>query len=327
MEYRRLGRSGLRVSEVVLGSWLTFGSSVEEDATRACVRAALDAGIQTFDTADVYALGAAETLLGKALLGVPRKDIVLATKVFWPTGKGPNDRGLSRKHVMESCHASLDRLGAEYVDVYQCHRHDPETPIEEVVRAMEDLVRQGKALHWGVSVWTGEQISEGIRVARSVGGYGPIVNQPEYSLLDRDIEAEVLPASRREGVGQWVFSPMAQGVLAGKYSKGVRPPGSRAADAQRGRFLERWMNPDTLGRVDRFAGLAKEAGMSPAKLALSWCLAQPGIDAVVVGATRPEQVVENAAASGTRLPTDLLRRVDALFPGPSSASTKAPSRA
>jgi len=314
MHYRRLGRSGLKVSETVLGSWLTFGSSVDEDGTRACVRAALDVGIQTFDTADVYALGKSEELLGLALEGVPRKDLVLATKVFWPTGQGPNDRGLSRKHVTESCHASLRRLRTDYVDVYQCHRFDPETPLEETVRAMEDLVRQGKVHAWGVSMWTGAQIAEAVKVARAAGGYGPVVNQPEYSLLDRRIEAEVLPVSRREGVGQWAFSPLAQGVLTGKYSKGVRPPGSRAADEKRNRFLEPHMAPAVLERVDRLVGLAKEAGVSPAKLALGWCLAQPGVDAVVVGATRPDQVRENAAVAGWRPSDDLLRRLDALFP-------------
>jgi voltage-dependent potassium channel beta subunit len=314
MEYRRLGRSGTRVSEVVLGSWLTFGSSVDDDTTAACVRAALDAGVQTFDTADVYALGRAEESLGRALSGVARKDVVLATKVFWPTGQGPNDRGLSRKHVMESCRASLARLRTDYVDVYQCHRFDPDVPLEETVRAMEDLVRLGMALSWGVSVWSGAQIAEGLRVARSVGGYGPVCNQPEYSLLERGIEAEVLPVSRREGVGQWAFCPLAQGVLTGKYSGGRRPAGSRALDEQRGRFMREYLEPDVLARVDRFVALAREAGMPPARLALAWCLAQPGVDAVVVGATKPAQVVENATASGVRLDPLLLRRLDELFP-------------
>lgn len=314
MENRRLGRSGLVVSEVVLGSWLTFGSSVDEDATRACVRAALDAGIHTFDTADVYALGKAEEVLGRALAGVPRKDVVLATKVFWPTGKGANDRGLSRKHVLETLDASLARLRTDYVDVYQCHRFDPDVPLEETVRAMEDLVRAGKTHYWGVSVWTGAQIAEAIRIARTLGGYGPVCNQPEYSLLDRRIEAEVLPVSRREGVGQWVFSPLAQGVLSGKYSGGIRPEGSRGADAQRNRFMTDRLTPDVLAKVDRFAALAREAGTTPSRLALAWCLGVPGVDAVVVGATRPEQVHENAAAAGWRLPEDLRRELDALFP-------------
>ena len=314
MEYRRLGRSGVRVSEVVLGSWLTFGSSVEEDGTRKCVKAALDAGIQTFDTADVYAGGKAEEVLGSALAGLPRKDLVLASKVFWPMGSGPNDRGLSRKHVTESCDASLRRLRVDYLDVYQCHRFDADVPLEETVRAMEDLVRAGKVLYWGTSVWTGAQVTEGLRLARAANGYGPVVNQPEYSLLERAIEAEVLPACRREGVGQWVFSPLAQGVLTGKYSGGRRGPGTRAADERRGRFLEPWMTKETLARVDKFVSLAREAGLEPARLALAWCLAQDGVDAVVVGATRPEQVVANAAASGTPVGPDLARALDRLFP-------------
>lgn len=316
MEHRRLGRSGLKVSEVVLGSWLTFGSSVDEAGTKACVKAALDAGITTFDTADVYALGRAEEVLAAALHGIPRKDVVLATKVYWPTGQGPNDRGLSRKHVMESCEASLRRLRTPYVDVYQCHRFDPDTPLEETVRAMEDLVRQGKVLYWGVSVWTGAQIAEGVRLARQAGGYGPVVNQPEYSLLDRSIEAEVVPACLREGVGTWAFCPLAQGVLTGKYSGGQKPAGSRAADKDRNRFMQSHMAPDVLAAVDRFAGLAKEAGLSPARLALAWCLSRPTVAAVVVGATKPDQVTENAKASGTRILPDLAARLEALFPPP-----------
>ncbi len=263
MEYRRLGRSGTRVSEVVLGSWLTFGSSVDEAGTKACVRAALDAGIQTIDTADVYALGKAEDVLGAALVGVPRKDLVLASKVFWPTGPGPNDRGLSRKHVFESCHASLRRLRTDYLDVYQCHRFDPDVPFEETVRAMEDLVRAGKVLAWGVSVWTGAQIVEAIRVARALGGYGPVCHQPEYSLLNRAIEAEVVPASRKEGVGQWVFSPLAQGVLTGKYAGGATPAGSRLADAQRNRFMTGFLAPGLAARVAAFVALAGSSASSP----------------------------------------------------------------
>jgi voltage-dependent potassium channel beta subunit len=323
MKHRNLGRSGLKVSEVVLGSWLTFGSSVDEDATRDVVRAALEHGVTTFDTADVYALGKAETALGRALAGVPRKDLVLATKVFWPTGQGPNDRGLSRKHVVESCEASLRRLGVEHVDVYQCHRFDPETPLEETVRAMEDLVRAGKTLYWGVSVWTGAQIADAMRLAREVGGYGPVVNQPEYSLLERGIEAEVLPTCRRLGVGQWAFSPLAQGALTGKYAGARRPAGSRGADAQRNRFMERYLEPDALARIDRFATLAREAGTTPARLALAWCLAQPGVDAVVVGATRPEHVADNVQASALTLEPALLARLDAIFP-PATAGAPRP---
>lgn len=313
MKYRRLGRSGTRASEVILGSWLTFGSSVDEAATAACVRAALDVGIQTFDTADVYALGAAERALGKALEGVPRKDVVLATKCFWPTGPGPNDRGLSRKHVLESCAASLARLRTEYVDLYQCHRFDPDVPLEETVRACEDLVRQGKALAWGVSVWTGPQIREALRLAREAGGYGPVTHQPPYSLLERGIEAEVLPTCRELGLGQIVFSPLAQGVLTGKYAAGTRPAGSRGADAERNRFMAAHLAPAALAKVERFAVLAREAGTTPARLALAWCLARPGVDAVIVGATRPEQVRENAAAADLVVDAALAARVEACF--------------
>jgi len=318
MKHRRLGRGGVQVSEVVLGSWLTFGSSVDEERTRAVVRAALEHGITTFDTADVYALGKAEETLGRALVGVPRKDYVLASKVFWPTGDGPNDRGLSRKHVFESCEASLRRLRTEYLDVFQCHRFDPETPLEETVRAMEDLVRAGKTHYWGVSVWSGAQIEEGLRVARAANGYGMIVNQPEYSLLERGIEAEVLPTCRRLGVGQWAFSPLAQGALTGKYSGAKRPAGSRGADAQRNRFMERYLAPGVLDRIDRFARLAWESGTTPSRLALAWCLAQPGVDAVVVGATKPEQVADDAQAPDVPLDATLLARIEELFPSPTA---------
>ena len=313
MKYRRLGRSGTRVSEVILGSWLTFGSSVDEDGTRACVRAALDAGIQTFDTADVYALGAAESALGKALAGVPRKDVVLATKCFWPTGPGPNDRGLSRKHVFESLHASLGRLGSDYVDLYQCHRFDPDTPLEETVRALEDAQRQGKILAWGVSMWSGAHIREGLALARATGGYGPVSNQPVYSLLDRGLEAEVLPTCRQLGLGQIVFSPLAQGVLTGKYGAGAPPAGTRAADAERNRFMQGYLAPANLAKVQRLAALAREAGTTPACLALAWCLHQPGIDAVIAGATRPEQVRENAGACDVAWDEALARRVAGIF--------------
>ncbi len=313
MKYRRLGRSGTRVSEVILGSWLTFGSSVDEEGTRACVHAALDLGIQTFDTADVYALGAAERALGKALAGVPRKDVVLATKCFWPTGPGPNDRGLSRKHIFESLHASLERLGSDYVDLYQCHRFDPDTPPEETVRALEDAQRQGKILAWGVSMWSAAHIREGLALARTLGGYGPVSNQPVYSLLDRGLEAEVLPTCRELGLGQIVFSPLAQGVLTGKYDVGAPPAGTRAADAERSRFMQGYLAPVNLAKVQRFSALAREVGTTSARLALAWCLHQPGIDAVIAGATRPEQVRENAGACDVAWDDALARRVTSLF--------------
>lgn len=313
MDYRRLGRSGMKVSEVILGSWLTFGSSVDVQATRDCVRAALDEGIQTFDTADVYARGEAERVLGEVLDGTPRSDVVLASKCFWPMGDGPNDRGLSRKHVVESVEASLRRLRTDYLDLYQCHRDDPDVPLEEIVRAFEDLVRQGKLLYWGVSVWSGARIEEAVGTAREVGGYGPVSNQPPYNLMERGIEEEVVPACRRLGVGQIVFSPLAQGVLTGKYV-GEIPAGSRLADEKRNVFMKRYLDDEHRRRVERFVELAREAGVAPARLALAWCLAQPGIDAVIVGATRPEQVRENAAAAATTLDADLLAALATLFP-------------
>jgi aryl-alcohol dehydrogenase-like predicted oxidoreductase len=314
MQYACLGRSGLRVSRVILGSWLTFGSRVDLRTTAACVHAALDLGIQTLDTADVYAGGEAERFLGAVLRGVRRRDVVLASKCFWPVGSGPNDRGLSRKHIVESVEASLERLGVEYLDLFQCHRFDPEVPLEETVRALEDLTRRGRILHWGTSVWSGAQVEEGLRLAREAGGYGPVSNQPPYSLLERGIEREVLPTCRRLGVGQVVFSPLAQGVLTGKYVGGPAPAGSRGADARRGVFMKTFLTPAVSRRVGEFVRLAREEGTTPAGLALAWCLARPGVDAVIVGATRPEQVVENARAVDVAVSDATARRLDALFP-------------
>ncbi len=319
MQVARLGRSGMKVSRVILGSWLTFGSSVDEEATGACVRAALDAGIRTFDTADVYALGEAERVLGAVLEGTRRSDLVLASKCFWPVGDGPNDRGLSRKHIVESVEASLGRLRTDYLDLYQCHRADPEVPLEETVRALEDLVRQGKILYWGVSVWSGSLIEEALGIARETGGYGPISNQPPYNLLERGIEDEVVPACRRLGVGQIVFSPLAQGVLTGKYVGGARPGGSRLADEKRNAFMQRYLTEEARRRVERFVALAKESGTTPARLALAWCLAQPTVDAVIVGATRPDQVAENAAAVDVEIDEALAAELDRLFPRPNPA--------
>jgi voltage-dependent potassium channel beta subunit len=316
MEYRRLGRSGLRVSEVSLGSWLTFGSSVDRQATLEIVERAFDLGINCFDTADVYANGAAEEVLGQALRAIPRHAVVIATKAFFPTSDRPNDRGLSRKHLFESVEASLRRLGTHYLDLHQCHRADPDTPLEETVRAYEDLIRQGKLLYWGVSEWTGEQIAGACASADRLGAYRPISNQPQYSILRRQIEAELLPACEREGLGQLAFSPLAQGVLSGKYARGSRPAGSRAADARRNQFMERYLDRETLDRVDRLAPLAADLGVSLAQLSLAWCLRQPGVASVIVGATRAAQIEENAKASGLRLPPELLRRIDAIAPPP-----------
>jgi len=316
MEYRRLGASGLKVSEIGLGSWLTFGSSVEGTVTAACVRRAFDLGVIFFDTADIYARGAGEEALGAALRDLHRPDYVLATKCFWPMSENPNDRGLSRKHIIESCEASLRRLGVDYLDVLQCHRYDPVTPVLEVVRAMDTLIRQGKILYWGVSCWTAEQIVDACHIADRVGAHRPISNQPPYNLLDRDIEAEVIPISEREGVGQVVFSPLAQGILTGKYSGGNRPSGSRGADSHRSQFMERHLEPEVLSRVDRMVEVATSAGLAPGRLALAWCLRRLNVASVIVGATTPEQVETNVEAAGVSLSDDILEQLDALFPQP-----------
>ncbi len=290
MPHRRVGSAGLRVSEIGLGTWLTFGSGIDDDTARECVRAALDAGITFFDTADVYSRGRAEEVLGEALRGVQRSDLVLATKAFFPMSEGPNDRGLSRKHLFESIDRSLKRLGTDYVDLYQCHRFDPETPVAETVRAMDDLVRAGKILYWGVSQWSAAQIRETLELADSMGAVRPISNQPSYSMLERRVEEDVLPFCRKAGVGQVVFSPLAEGVLSGKYAGGVVPKDSRAADEKAGQFVRPRLTPKNAALVDRLAALAKQAGTTLPRLALAWTLRDPVVAAAIIGASRPEQV-------------------------------------
>jgi len=310
MEFRRLGNSGLSVSEIAYGNWLTHGSQVEEEQAVQCVRAALDAGITTFDTADVYARTRAESVLGRALSGVRRESIELCTKVYFPTGDGPNDRGLGRKHVLESCEASLRRLQTDHVDLYQAHRFDPSVPLEETMTAFADLVRQGKALYIGVSEWTAEQITRGAELARELRV--PLVsNQPQYSMLWRVIEPQVVPASRREGLGQIVWSPIAQGVLTGKYLPGEQPPpGSRATDEQGAGTISRWMCDDVLQAVQQLRPVASDLGLSMAQLAVAWVLQNDAVSAAIIGASRPEQVEDNAQAAGVRLERDVLDRID-----------------
>jgi voltage-dependent potassium channel beta subunit len=315
MEYRPLGRSGLRVSEISLGSWLTFGATVDVAATGEVVAAALDAGINFFDTADVYASGAAEEALREALRGRPRHHLVIATKAFFPMSEDPNDRGLSRKHLFESVHASLRRLGTDYLDLHQCHRADPGVPVEETVRAYEDLIRQGKVLYWGTSEWDAPQIEAALAAADAHGAYRPISNQPQYSILRRAIEGAVLPLCVREGIGQVVWSPLAQGVLTGKYRPGQRPEGTRAAHPFQSRFMEAFLTDDVLARVERLRPIAGDLGLTMGQLALAWCLAREGVASVIAGATLPAQVAENAKASGVRLPPDVLAAIDAAFGG------------
>jgi aryl-alcohol dehydrogenase-like predicted oxidoreductase len=311
MEFRHLGRSGMLVSEISYGNWVTHGSQVEEDAAIACVRAALDVGITTFDTADVYAGGRAEEVLGRALKGERRAGVEIFTKVFWPTGPGRNDRGLSRKHIMESIDASLRRLQTDYVDLYQAHRFDYSTSLEETLEAFADVVRAGKAHYIGVSEWRAEQIRAAVPIARELK-IQLVSNQPQYSMLWRVIEAEVVPACEELGIGQIVWSPIAQGVLTGKYRTGQVPPeGSRATDEKSGAmFIQRFMRDEVLDTVQRLQPIADQAGLSMAQLAVAWVLQNPNVASAIVGASRPEQVRDNAAAAGVRLDAGLLKAID-----------------
>jgi aryl-alcohol dehydrogenase-like predicted oxidoreductase len=314
MEHRHLGRSGLKVSEIAYGNWVTHGSQVEEDAALACVAAALDEGITTFDTADVYAMTKAESILGRALHGVRRESVEICTKVFWPTGEGANDRGLSRKHIMESAHGSLRRLQTDYIDLYQAHRYDHETPLEETLRAFDDLVRQGKVLYVGVSEWRAEEIEAALKIAGQLGLDRIVSNQPQYNMIWRVIESEVIPLSLQEGIGQIVWSPIAQGVLTGKYLPGAAPPaGSRATDERGSGFVRSYLTDDILAKVQLLRPVAEEAGLTMAQLAVAWTLQNPAVSAAIVGATRPEQVRENAAAAGVQLDPEVLKQIDAVL--------------
>ncbi len=312
MEIRNLGASGLKISAIAYGNWLTHGSQVEEDAALACVRQALDEGITTFDTADVYANTAAETVLGKALQGERREGLEIFTKVYWPTGPGGhNDHGLSRKHIMESIDGSLSRLGTDYVDLYQAHRWDDETPLEETMEAFADVVRAGKAHYIGVSEWTADQIRQGHALARELRI--PFVSsQPQYSMLWRVIEAEVVPTCEELGIGQIVWSPIAQGVLTGKYLPGEdAPAGSRATDDKGGAdMISRWMQDDVLTRVQKLAPIAEEAGLTMAQLAVAWVLQNSNVSAAIIGASRPEQVTDNVKAAGVTLEPATLKAID-----------------
>jgi aryl-alcohol dehydrogenase-like predicted oxidoreductase len=312
MEYRYLGRSGFKISEITYGNWVTAASQVENDQAIANVHAALDAGISTFDTADVYANTGAESVLGEALKGTRRQSVEIFTKVFGPTGpKGHNDVGLSRKHILESIDGSLERLGTDYVDLYQAHRFDHFTPLEETMQAFADLVRMGKVLYVGVSEWTADQLRAGSALAKDLG-FQLISNQPEYSALWRVIEGEVVPASEELGISQVVWSPIAQGVLTGKYRPGQpHPEGSRATDEKGGaNFIKRWLQDDVLQRVQDLQPVADELGLSLAQLAVAWVLQNDNVATAIIGASRPEQVTENAKAAGVVIPTELLARID-----------------
>ena len=315
MDYRYLGNSGLKISEITYGNWLTHGSQVENETATQCVHAALDAGITSFDTADVYANTKAEQVLGDALKGQRRESLEIFTKVYWPTGPGgPNDTGLSRKHIMESINGSLTRLGTDYVDLYQAHRYDTETPLEETMQAFADIVRQGKALYIGVSEWTADQIRAGHALSKELG-FQLISSQPQYSMLWRVIEDEVVPTSAELGISQIVWSPVAQGVLTGKYKPGAAlPEGSRATDDKGGAtFIKRFLRDDVLERVQQLTPVAQELDLSLAQLAVAWVLQNKNVAAALIGASRPEQVAENVKASGVVIPAELLERIDSIL--------------
>ena len=312
MEFRHLGRSGLKISEITYGNWITHGSQITDDLAIKTMQAAMAAGITTFDTADVYAATKAEEVMGTALKGRRRESLEIFTKVYWPTGEGVNDRGLSRKHIMESCENSLRRLQTDYVDLYQAHRYDYATPLEETLRAFDDLVRHGKVLYVGVSEWTAEQIRDAVRIASDMGFDRIVSNQPQYNMLWRVIEAEVIPASEELGIGQIVWSPIAQGVLTGKYKIGApAPQGSRATDTFSGaNFVARWLNDPVLAAVEKLKPIAKDMNLTMSQLAIAWVLSNPNVSAAIVGASRPEQITENAQAAGVTLPADVLSAID-----------------
>jgi len=312
MEHRHLGRSGLMVSALTYGNWITHGSQVEEDTAIKCVNQALELGITTFDTADIYAQGRAEEVLGRALKDQRRDGLEIFTKVYWPMGSGPNDRGLSRKHVIEGCHASLKRLGTDRIDLYQAHRYDFQTPLEETLRAFDDLVRQGKVLYVGISEWTAEQIAEAVEIADALGFDRIISSQPQYNMLWRVIESDVVPTCADLGIGQIVWSPIAGGVLTGKYRPGAKPPAeSRGADEKSAMFVRGMIErTEVLEAVQRLTPIADELNITLAQLALAWVLGRPGISAALVGASRPEQLVENVGALEVTLDDAVLARID-----------------
>ncbi len=311
MQHRYLGNSGLKVSEIIYGNWLTHASQVADEQAISTVKAALEGGVTTFDTADVYANQAAETVLGNALNGQRREGLEILTKVYWPVAaKGPNDTGLSRKHIMESINGSLKRLQTDYVDLYQAHRFDYETPLEETMQAFGDLVRMGKVLYVGVSEWNAQQIRDGQKLAKEMG-FKLISNQPQYSMLWRVIEEQVIPTSEELGLSQIVWSPMAQGVLTGKYLPGQpAPEGSRAADKDLSGIIEKFMSETTLTRVQGLKPLADELGITMAQFAIAWVLQNKNVAAAIVGASKPEQITSNLAATGVVIPAEIMAKVD-----------------
>ena len=312
MEHRRLGSTGMYVSEITYGNWITHGSQVEAAAAIKCVKEAFECGITSYDTADVYAGTRAETVLGTALKGRRRESYELFTKVYWPTGTGKNDRGLSRKHIMESCNASLKRLKTDYIDLYQAHRFDYETPLEETLSAFDDLIRQGKVHYIGFSEWNAEQIAASLKIQDAKGYNRFVSSQPQYSMLWRVIESKVIPLSQKEGIGQIVWSPIGQGVLTGKYLPGKKAPaGSRATDKKGGaNMISRFMNDEVLTAVQRLIPIAKKLDLTPAQLAIAWVLQNPNVSSAIIGATKPSQIKENVKASGIKLESSVMQEID-----------------
>ncbi|USK35346.1 aldo/keto reductase family protein [Bacillus sp. F19] len=313
MQYRRLGRSGLKVSEISLGSWLTFGKTVDERSAADIIHKAYEAGINFFDSANVYERGKAEIVMSRALKPFPRDSYVLTTKAFWPMGDGPNDKGLSRKHIMEQVHASLKRMDLEYVDIFYCHRYDHETPLDETLRAIDDLIRQGKILYAGVSEWTAAQIQEAMSVADRYLLDRIIVNQPQYNMFHRDIEEEIIPMCENAGVSQVVWSPLAQGILTGKYKEGLIPKGSRASGENVNSWMKKILNDMVNRKVELLDQLAKEHGITLAQLALAWTLRQHNVASTLVGSSHPEQIIENAKASDVALGYNALQRIEEIL--------------
>lgn len=313
MQYRRLGRSGLKISEISLGSWLTYGKSVEDNTAERTIHTAYEAGINSFDSANVYEQGQGERVMAEALKAYPRDSYVISTKAFFPMGEGPNDSGLSRKHITEQLNSSLKRMKLDYVDLFYCHRHDPDTPVDETLKAIDDLIRQGKILYAGVSEWSAAQLEEAVSIADRKLLDRIVVNQPQYNMFNRTIEKEIIPVSEKHGIGQVVFSPLAQGVLTGKYKGGQVPSDSRAANDAINRFITGMLNEDVMKKVAKLEDVAKELGVTLPELALAWVLRQPNVSSALIGASRPEQVEMNVKASGLVIPDALEETIDTIL--------------